>query len=328
MSVSVKFVERKYADTPSIEVVFRRIAEGLERKGVKTAFEKLPYGNGIFGIFRNLFSYRGGVADIFHITGHSHYIGLVLPPDRTVLTIHDLGILKVRSGLRRWVIKKLLFDWPVRRLKYITAISEATKQDLVRATGCEPGKIRVIQNPAPERLNEKRRLPAAPPVILHIGAAPHKNLESLAEAINGFDCRLRVIGQLDKQQRGLLDSLKIRYDSVGPIGDREMADEYKNADLLVFCSTFEGFGMPIIEAQAAGLPVITSDLEPMNDVAGGGALLVDPNKPSEIRRAIGEMLGNERTRAELIDRGYENVSRFSSEKIVGAYLQLYEEVLG
>jgi glycosyltransferase involved in cell wall biosynthesis len=324
---SVCFVERRRADTPSIESVFRRIAAAMDTLGIRSRFDKLPFGNGLLGMIGNLWSFRPAPANIYHITGHVHYIALVLPRDRTVLTIHDLNILRMRTGLRRIVLKKLLFDWPLSRTRYVTAISEATRDALVDQIGCDDKKVRVIGNPVSGmHLRHPADFNYECPTILQVGTAPHKNLETVARALFGFGGKLRIIGPLRVDQEALLKVNNIRFENVTGLSENEMLNEYKNTDIVVFCSVAEGFGMPIIEAQAIGRPVITSRLRPMSDVAGRGALLVDPNDSDEIRAGIDRLISSSELRAKLVERGFENVTKFSSENIGRQYSELYREI--
>lgn len=328
MQFSVNFIERKIADTPSIENVFRKVASQLETLGVTTAFEKLSFGNGVAGILLNLLSFRPVSADIYHVTGHVHFICLRLPPDRTVLTVHDLGILHNRTGLRRYVLKKLLFDWPVKRLTYITAVSEATKRELIEYTNCPEAKIRVIENPVGYAAAKRTRgFNSECPTILQIGTAPNKNLENLIRALASINCKLRILGRLSPGQKDLLAKHAVDYENAFDLTEAEMHDEYVNADIVAFCSTFEGFGLPIIESQALGTAVITSDLSPMKDVAGGGAVLADPSDPASIANGISLIIEGPLVRTAIIEKGLENVARFSPGVIGGKYKELYSAII-
>ncbi len=329
MALRVAYIERRDADTASIERVFRQVAETITTFGVVPAFQKLPYGNGFLDLLRNLLSFRPQDSDIYHITGHVHYIVLALRNRRTVLTIHDLGILKNRSGLRKALIKKLYFDWPIKRATAVTAISDATKTDIVNSCGVAPDRITVIENP----LMTVRRSDAKPafnvdrPRILHIGTAPHKNLERTIEAVRDLACELVIVGKLSSEQVETLERHNIRYSNHPSLGDAEIAEQYFLADLVVFCSTFEGFGLPIIEAQAADTPVITSDLSPMKDVAGRGAMLVDPGDPVAIAEAVKAVVGDASMRSTLIEEGRMNLKRFAPEKIALEYAKVYRRVM-
>ena len=90
-----------------------------------------------------------------------------------------------------------------------------------------------------------------------------------------------------------------------------MQHAYATSDFLLFASTLEGFGMPIIEAQMVGLPVITSNIDPMREVAGAGALLCNPLETESIRQAVAELIQNESLQKQLIEAGRENHKRYS-----------------
>lgn len=328
MKLKVNFIERRGRETGSIEAVFGQVADELSRMGVDVIFQKMPFGNSAFGMVKNFFFFEAEKADVYHITGHVHYAAMRLPADRTVLTVHDLGILRVRRGLRRWVLKKILIDLPVGRLKYITAISEYTKRELVEQTGCLSSKIRVIANPLrPTFRSDGRNFRGGRPVILQIGTAPHKNLEKVAEALRGLDCSLRIVGPLSDGHIRVLAENEIEYENVVDITEKEMQLEYANADVVAFCSTFEGFGLPIVEAQAMSVPLLTSDLDPMRQVAGDGAVLANPHNAKDIRQKLELILTNREVRDAAVCAGTKNVKRFEATLIASEYLGIYNTVL-
>lgn len=330
MKPRILFVERKFTGLFSLEKVFRQIAKNISREKFETAFQQAGFRSSVSGIFRNLLTYRPDPADIYHVTGDITYLALRLPPERTVLTIPDLSILKYRRGLRRFVLKKLLFDWPVRRARLVTAISEATRFDVLRETGCEPSKVKTIELPVGEEFvaPEKPGFNSDKPNILQVGTLPYKNLPRVVKALRGLDCTFTVIGDLDEPTRRLLDESGLEFKNESQLNDEQIREHYRRADMVVFCSVYEGFGLPIIEAQAMCTPVVTSNLSPMSDVAGAGALLVDPYNVESIRDAIISIIRDESLRTELVRKGSANVERFRPPAIAAKYEELYDSILG
>lgn len=326
MKVSVNFIERREGDSPSIERVFRSVAANISEE-VSTRFTKAKFGNSFLATLGNLAFFRPGKADIYHITGHISFMALVLPRDRTVLTIHDLTILNFRTGIRRWLIKWLYFVLPVRRSRFVTTISEATKEKLVRTAGIASNRVTVIENPLLVSKSGDRIFNSERPTILQIGTTPNKNLETLIEAVRGIPCKLRIIGSITEPQQTLLGKCEIDWSNETRLDDAGVEDVYENADILSLCSTEEGFGLPIIEAQAKGTVVVTSDRPPMNDVAGSGATLIDPEIVDSIRAGILDIIGNSELRERLIREGKKNIERFDPKEIAANYVAVYERVL-
>lgn len=328
MSIRVLYIERKTSHFVSLEKVFQIVAESLPAGEFDTAFQNVPHGNDLVSTIKNLLFFRSKKADIFHITGHIHYIALLLPPERTILTIHDVAFLYTRKGLRRYVLKKLMLDWPLRRLRYITVVSQFTKTEILKYCKVDGEKIRVIENPLGSEFESESKplFKKECPTILQVGTTENKNLSNLISAVNGLSCKLRIIGTLDERTTAELEENDIVFENISGLDDRAMADEYKRADIVAFCSTYEGFGLPIIEAQASKTPVITSNISPMSVVARGGAVLVDPLDPTSIRRGIVEIIENEQLRGEITETGSENIKRFDRGKVAGNYAELYREV--
>ena len=323
------FVERKPSESVSIERVFEQIAKHLPVDRFEIEVQKMPYGNGVFGTMMNLVFFKPKPADIYHITGQVHYIALRLPKDKTVLTVHDLVFLHIRRGVRRFVLKWLLIKLPLKRLNYITAISHTTKNEILENVPLEKSRIRVIENPLIDgfRPDPEKPFDENYPLVLQIGTAENKNLANLIQALEGIDCRLRIIGRLDAKIIESLDRCSIDYQHTLGLDQESIAEEYRNADIVAFCSTYEGFGLPIIEAQAMRKPVITSDREPMKSVADSGACLVDPDDISSIRAGIVKIISDGGYRTELVRLGTLNIRRFSPQAVASQYAELYDEVL-
>jgi glycosyltransferase involved in cell wall biosynthesis len=99
------------------------------------------------------------------------------------------------------------------------------------------------------------------------------------------------------------------------------------ADLVAFVSTYEGFGVPILEAQATGRVVISGNISPLTEVSGGGALLVDPSNSDEIKKGILQITENETLRNNLIQIGLENVKKYSAKSVAAQYFELYKTII-
>lgn len=328
MAIKILYVERQASDFVSLEKVFRGIAANLSTD-FEYEFQQLPFGPRVWHTVGNLLFFRKKKADIYHITGGIHYIALRLSPRNTVLTIHDVRLMYNKSGLRRWLLKKLYLDWPLGRLRYVTAISEHAKMETVQYSGCPAELIRVLENPLliEEDLAGTPEFDQQLPTLLQVGTMPNKNIPNVARALRGINAKLRMIGPVDPHLRSVLEENEINYENVSNITDEELRDEYRKADIVIFCSKFEGFGLPIIEAQAMKKPVITSDLSPMMEVAGGGAHLSDPNDPTSIREGIEKIINDRQYREILVAAGLKNIRRFDPKAIAGQYENLYRTIL-
>lgn len=327
--LKVSFIERKFNYFVSVEKVFRLVDQALDKDRFVTSFRQLEFLNTLIGIVRNLFSFRPDRdADIHHVTGHCHYIALRLPPERTVLTIHDLGFLHTRTGVRRWLIKKLFLDLPVRRLRYITAISEATKREIEANCPQAAGKVRVIEDPVDPLFECEQKLPfnSVCPNLLQVGTSPNKNVVRVTRALAGIRCRLTLIGEIDERLGRELRESGINFAARTGLSAEDLKAEYLAADVLLFCSTYEGFGLPIVEAQSMRTPVVTSSISPMKEVAGDAAVFADPFDVGSMRSSIEQVISDSDLRDRLADAGVRNIERFKPERIAAKYAELYEEV--
>jgi len=261
---------------------------------------------------------------IIHITGDIHFTAIRLKRRLTVLTIHDLGLLDEGSATKRWLKKKFWLDFPLQSCDRLVAVSKRTKEDILRRTSYPAERIVVIPSViSPSYQRRSKRPENSTPQMLHIGLAENKNLDRHAAALAGLDIHLRIIGEPSEQQHAMLRSLHIDYSFASKLSESELQNEYASSDALLFCSTLEGFGMPIIEAQTIGLPVITSALAPMDDTAGNGALLADPTDPEAIREAVLTIVNKPDERDQLIEKGHLNAERFSAAAAAQRHAELY-----
>jgi len=320
----VLIYRRKGPGTYSIEELFHTIAGEL-RKHV----EVIEYEVGTRrATLKDAWRLRKMRADIYHVTGDVHYFALLLPHRKTVLTVHDINhYLSELSGFRRSVYKWLWLQWPIRAAHTVTTISAKTHKDLVLHLGISSNRIEIIENCYSSRITPvARNFNNDCPKILQVGTLPYKNIPRLVEALQGIKCQLVVIGKLDIALKKQLIECGIDYVNRVDLTHEDLCREYVNCNMVSFVSIEEGFGVPILEAQASGRPLITSNVSPMRDVAGEGACLVNPLDVGQIRIGILRIIADADYRDQLVERGLRNVVRYSPATISGQYLDLYREI--
>ena len=315
--------QRGYSLERAFSTVRRHLGPGFD---VRVDVVPRP-SSGLVARLLNMAHVARQASDVHHVTGDVHYLTLALPRSRTVLTVADCGGMHRLKGYRRWIFRLLWLDLPVRASTIVTTISEATRRELSAFSGRPEDRIRVIGCPVPAGFAPAARRPWPDrPSLLHVGTTPNKNLPRVARALSGLPCRLVVLGRCDAESEAALRSAGVDWVGLQDITDAEMPALYAQSDLVLFASTYEGFGMPIIEAQATGRPVVTSGVTAMPQVAGAGACLVDPFDAESIRSGVLRVKGDAGYRDALVRLGFENVQRFAAEGIAAQYARLYEEV--
>lgn len=282
------------------------------------------------GFLRRLFNMleaRFQRSDINHITGDVHFLALALPPQQTILTVLDCQVLERLTGWKHWIIKTFWYTLPIRRTKYITAISEETKRQVLALVDIPEDRITVIPvsisplfRPCPREFNSVK------PTILQVGTKANKNLPRVAAALEGISCQLEIVGPLSPSDTAVLDQHCVSYRSHTGLSDEDVMQLYHDSDLVCFASTHEGFGMPIVEAQTMERICITSNCSSMPEVAGQGAVFVDPFNIASIRDGVLRVQNDAELRQKVISAGRINRQRFQPEQIGAAFRQLYERV--
>ncbi|MDB4988000.1 MAG: glycosyl transferase group 1 [Myxococcaceae bacterium] len=282
---------------------------------------------GVAGRIYNIVEASLRQGDVNHVTGDVHFLTYLLSPRRTVLTVLDCGRIDGPPDYRKRIVKFFWFSVPVRQAKAITVISEAVKQDLLRHVRVAPEKIHVIPVAVPsvyERI--PKSFNAHCPTILQVGTNPNKNLERLFEALSGISCLLRIVGTLSDEHRALLLRWGIRYENYVSVDNAEMLRLYSECDIVSFPSTFEGFGMPIIEGNIVGRPVVTGNATSIPEVAGDAACMVDPFDVKAICDGFLRVISDAPYRELLVKNGYENAKRYDQRTITALYEAVYRRV--
>ncbi len=275
---------------------------------------------------------------------------VLLPP--AVVTLHDVGYRRFPAA--HTASQRLYLDistrWSSSVARQVIAPSQATAQDLTRFYATPAAKIQVIYEAAEiyrgdaENAEKNSALPPRiprlrgekTPYALYVGTIqPRKNLARLIDAYallvqrHGIDWDLVIAGgrgwlgdQFQSQVAGL--GLGERVHFPGYVADEALPALWRGALFFAFPSLYEGFGLPVLEAQEMGVAVMTSNNSSLPEVAGDAALLVDPNDVEAIADAMLRLSRDEALRQELIAKGYENVNRFSWEKAARETLAVLE----
>jgi glycosyltransferase involved in cell wall biosynthesis len=276
-----------------------------------------------------------------------------------LVTMYDLQALLVPefTGQRPWIVRKL-YDWfywwtyptTVRRARYMITVSEATRLDIARVfprhadrsivvhSGIDADQLAACSEELIERTREEFDLPER--YLLYIGSTrPNKNLPNM---LRGFARAIREYDGLDDLSlvlvvspdrffadcRKMIQTLKIgeRVQIHRRITEEQKKAFYHAGDTLYLVTKFEGFGLPLLEAQACGMPVLAANHSALPEIGGRSALFVDPDRPDMIAEGLHRIMTDKALREELVQRGRENVKRFSWEKAVQTILQVYNHL--
>lgn len=268
-----------------------------------------------------------GQADVVHTSDWSE------PPSNMnkVTTIHDLVALKFPKITPRVIVEthRERLKWVYKESKRIIVPSMATKADLI-SLGFEEERISVVyeapnldKSSQDEVVIVKKKYGIHEDYIIAIGVNPRKNVKGIIDGyhLSKFGKNLKLIIVGEKINTKLEDERGVRF--LGYIPDSDLSPLLTGAKVLVFPSFYEGLGIPILDAFKCEVPVVTSNISSMPEVAGGAAVLVDPNDVNSIAKGIEDALSKPKT---LISKGLKRVSDFSWTKTADETLEVYKEV--
>jgi len=323
----VTFINREPRKTGfSIEGIFILIKSCLKNR-IEIGNYDMDPGRSWLG---NILRVRKSAGDINHLTGDVNFLLLGVPGKRNILTVHDMGHY---DTLRPKKLKHLIyhffwFHFPLKNATLVTVVSQFTKNKLLEYFNYPESQIRIVYDPVKPIFQYSPKLQFnSKPRILQIGSGKHKNLTNLIEAVRQMSIHLDIVAFVPDETAVKLEEYKISYTIYNGLEDQEVYDLYVQSDLVFFASFYEGFGMPIIEAQAVGRPVITSNFGAMKEVAADSAYLVDPKNINEIKNAIQNILNNAEIYNQLVRDGFNNIKKFNHEKIAQDYLDIYNELI-
>ncbi len=311
----------------SIEQLFEDIREGLpDDIDVETYVNPLS-SQGLWRRLAGMIRVIWHQGDVNHVTGDVHFLNMLLQRNKTILTIHDCVTLERLEGIRYQIFRFFWYWLPAKRSAAITVISESTKKELLRHLGGGTWPITVIPDfVSPDFDFSHKPFNSTCPIILQVGTTANKNIEKVSVALKGLKCKLVIVGKLMPSQRSALEENKIDYENHFGISRESLVAHYQNCDIVMFASLYEGFGLPILEGQAVGRPVITSNVYSMPEVGGDGACYVDPFNASDIRSALHRIIDCADFRGRLITCGLKNVENYRLSNVARQYAELYERV--
>lgn len=271
--------------------------------------------------------------DVLFVPAH---VVPLLHPRATVTTIHDIGFDRYPEvyAKKELIYNRFAVRFALRSATHIIVPTHFVKDEICDHYRCNPTRMTVIHHgfypePFQNILDDPtilQRFSLTKPFFLFVGRLQKKkNIIRIVDAFvrlqerHATECELVLIGQPD---HGFAEALEIiarhrveqKVRILGYIGQQDMARILKHAAVFLFPSLYEGFGIPILEAQAAGTPVLTSTSGPMPEVAGKGAFFVNPLDTDGLSHGMERLLTDDQLRNALRLRGYENIRRFSWER--------------
>jgi glycosyltransferase involved in cell wall biosynthesis len=313
------------------------------------AMEKSP----VYSV-RELFSlswqiYRRKL-DLYHST---HYVLPAWVNSKVVVTIHDIIHLLYPEFLPSnfaFLYAQRMIRRSLTRGDRIISVSQNTRNDLMQHFDVDGGKIQVLHNGVEDSFRKRlssdelqrwlRDLGIAQPYLLFVGnpAKPHKNLDTLVQAyararrMAQFDAPLLCVGSREGsefkiRQRAEYLGIGDKVRLLGHVAPEALPAVYQGATLFLYPTLYEGFGLPVIEAMASGVAVITSNTSALKEIAEGYALLVDPLDLDGMAKAIAHLMGNPERRAAFAERGLRRAEDFRWDETARKTLDIYLSVI-
>lgn len=324
MDERVIFLRKKIDGENSIEGYAQRVADATG-----AVIKVCPYDSTtLIGMLRNIKFARNEHGRINHIAAQTESYLVPFLKGKRIVTFHDFGTLYASRNFLYGLLKILVY---VKTAEYfsdaITFVSKQTEEEFLKQKWKKIKNLHVIYNSYDERLvpNDKSNFEPKP-VVLQIGTGVRKNLESTIRAMEGINAKLLVIGKLNKNQLELLKEYEIDYENAFDITYEKIVDCYNRAKLVVFPTFYEGFGLPIIEANIMQKPIISSDLPIVREVGLDAVYYINPNRVEDISNALKKLFYDNLLYERYVELGIKNARRFSKNVIFSQYSELYRSL--
>lgn len=258
-----------------------------------------------------------------------------------VTVFHDLQHIRHPEFFRWWDLPfwNLLLAWSARRSKLLVTVSEQTRRDVIGHYRLPESRVRTVAHGVDEHFFTLRRTEVDPLMLLTVSTLhPHKNLDRLLRVFAEFrrevpGLRLIVAGmkghfteELERLRHHL--GLSGEVEITGWVPRSALYEFYRRASAFIFPSRFEGFGMPVLEALAAGIPAACSGVEPMRSLAGDAAVLFDPEDDQQMLAALRKIVLDPDTRAQLRIRGPRRAGEFTWARSAALTVKALEDAAG
>jgi len=333
--------------TPEIKGnLFNLTGKNFElRTPLKTFHRILP---SVWRSFAISGEFKKDMLDVYHGLSHELPSGIERSGVKSVVTIHDLIFIRypdLYSTIDRYIYKNK-FQFACKRADKIIAVSRQTADDIIQYFGTDPSRIDVVYqscNPGfmggniddekRQSVRIKYRLPVQ--YILNVGnIEERKNSLTLIKAVHSakIDIPVVIIGRKTKyfqRVRKYIDDNRLKNIHIlDTIGNEELPSIYQMADIFVYPSLFEGFGIPIIESLFSGTPVITSKGGCFREAGGPDSIYINSLDHEELADAIEKVLTDSALRKQMIESGYHYAKNFTPEKAADAMMNVYKQVVG
>lgn len=294
----------------------------------------------LFGLSKKLSKNRQNLGVFFSPT---HYLPFGVPM-KSVIAILDVSYLHFPElfSKRDLYMLKLWGKFSIKKASKIITISQASRNDIIKAYGVPESKVEVVYpgiklvDGSSLRSQDMEKFGISKKYILFVGTLqPRKNVERLIEAfakLSGKDLELVIVGRKGWMYEDILNAprkfdVADRVKFIHDASDEDLPNLYKNAEMFVLPSLYEGFGLPVLEAMQYGTPVIVSNVSSLPEAGGDAALYVDPKSAKDIAEKMEKLLSDPGLRDELIEKGKKQAAKFSWEKAAKETLSVLEGVM-